>query len=282
MSPLSRLRRALRPFLPSAALALCGAVVLGLAAPQPAVAEIRFPGATGGILRFPNTNQDEDKGNAFAEIWVKQGVEVWQSGSTKLQFFYLGNVVKDSHPYPWNNSIKHGLGVQLSTRPSDHLELTFSARHDWYREFSSGIKKSGWKLAIDYYYYRYFPKEGELWGMPHKANVFKSYGTLAWPGSLEPGDDNLVLTLGGEYSAEYGLGKTGKWLFVPFVDFHMAWDKDQNNYNNKYIPAAGIKLRKPFPTGELFAGIKIEVDHRPVAGTTHVGPMIFAGWYRGW
>lgn len=261
------------------AAALTFAAASGAAAAQP---DLAFPGATGGILRFPNTNQDDDRGNAFAEVWVKQGMEFWRSGTTKAQVFYLGNIVRDSHPYPWNNAIKHGLGIQLSTRPTDHLELTFSARHDWYREFSGGAKKQGWKLAVDYYYYRSFPGRGALWGMPNTARVFKSYGTLAWPGSLEPGDRNLVLTLGGEYSAEFGMGDETPWLFVPFVDLHMAWDRDRNSYNTKVIPAAGVKLRKPFATGELFAGAKIEADHRPIDGTLRTGPMVFAGWYRGW
>ncbi len=244
--------------------------------------KITFPGATGGILRFPNTNQDSDEGNAFAEAWLKQGVQVWQKGDTKLQFFYLGNYVRDTEPNPWNNSTKHGLGVQLSTRLGDHLELTFSARHDWYTELESGLEKSGWRFAVDYYYYRYFPKEGGGFGpFDRVSSVFKSYGTLAAPGSLEPGDTNVVLTVGGEYSLEYKIGDS-PWLMVPFADMHFSWDKDQNNYNNKAIPAAGVKVRRPITKGELFAGAKIEADYRWVEGTLDIGPMVFAGWYRGW
>jgi len=244
--------------------------------------KLSFPGATGGILRFPNTNQDKDEGNAFAEAWLKQGIQFWQRGDTKIQAFYLGNYVRDTEPYPWNNSTKHGVGLQLSTRLGDHLELTFSVRHDWYKELESGFSRKGWRFAIDYYYYRYFPKDGGGRGpFSHKANVFKSYGTLASPGSLEKGDDNIVLTIGGEYSADYKIGESD-WLIVPFVDFHMSWDKDQNNYNNKAIPAVGLKFRKPIKNGELFGGVKLESDFRWVADTVDTGPIVFAGWYRGW
>lgn len=256
---------------------------------SPAIAEetsksrISMPGATGGILRFPNTNQDKDEGNAFAEVWLKQGIVLWSRGDTKVQAFYLGNYVRDTEPYPWNNSTKHGVGLQLSTRVGKHLELTFSARHDWSKELESGYAKNGWRFAVDYYYYRYFPSKTDLqWGpFSHKANVFKSYGTLATPGSLDDGDTNIVLTVGGEYSGDFQIGESD-WLMVPFVDFHMSWDKDQNNYNNKAIPAIGVKVRRPIKNGELFAGIKMEADYRWVDGTIDTGPIVFAGWYRGW
>jgi hypothetical protein len=69
---------------------------------------------------------------------------------------------------------------------------------------------------------------------------------------------------------------------VPFADLHLGWDRDGNGYNTKVIPAVGIKLRNPIRNGELFAGINIEADYRPISGSLSTGPMIFAGWYRGW
>lgn len=262
-------------------------IIIALAAPAFSSEEPRkgleMPGATGGILRFPNTNQDKDEGNAFAEAWLKQGLILWKDGDTKVQAFYLGNLVGDTDLNPWNNSGKHGLGLQLSTRVGKHLELTFSGRHDWYSERKTDRTLSGWRFAIDYYYYRHFPakKELDLGVLSYKAAIFKSYGTLAYPGSLEKDDDNAVLTVGGEYSWDFQIGESD-WLAVPFVDLHMSWDADANNYNNKAIPAAGVKLRRPIHYGELFAGVKIEADYRWVDETLDIGPMVFVGWYKGW
>ncbi|MEH6832512.1 MAG: hypothetical protein V7661_16895 [Sulfitobacter sp.] len=119
------------------------------------------------------------------------------------------------------------------------------------------------------------------WGpFSHKANAFKSYGTLAAQGSLEKGDDNIILTIGGEYSAEYKIAESD-WLMVPFSDFPMSWDKGQSSYNNKAIPAVGVKFRKLTKNGELFAGVKLDSDFRWVADTVDVGPIVFAGWFRG-
>lgn len=241
-----------------------------------------FGGATGGILRFPNTNQDRDSGNSFGEAWLKLHATLWSRGDTKLQAYGLANYVRDSKPFAYNNTQKAGVGLYFSTRLGDHLHLGFSARHDWFEELATPTRRQGWRYAIDYYYYRYFPakKEQTLWRMTKTANVFKSYGTLETPGSLQPGDDNVVLSIGGEYSADYSIPDS-KLIFVPFVDTHFVWDADGNNYNNKLIPAIGAKLRYPLVNGEVFFGVKYEVDYRWQKDTLAQGPMIFLGWYKG-
>lgn len=243
---------------------------------------LKFGGATGGIIRAPNTNQDLDKGNAFAEAWLKLDVELWRQGDTVLKAFVLGNYVRDTKPFAYNNTTKGGVGISLATRPNDNLEITFSARYDWFRENKTAVRRQGWRCAIDYYYYkRWEQTEPKMFaGMSKRANVLKSYGTLAYPGSLIPGDKNVVLTLGAEYSAEYQIPDS-KLLFIPFIDTHFSWDNDGNNYNNKLIPAVGVKLRKPIKNGEIFFGVKYEVDYRWVDKTVRTGPMIFAGWYKG-
>ncbi len=244
--------------------------------------KLKFSGATGGIVRFPNTNQEEDRHNAFAEAWIKADVELWRRDNTVLRAYVLGNYVRDTKPYDYNNTTKAGIGLSLSARPHDDLEVTLSARHDWFGELDSTTRREGWRVAIDYYYYKYFEaKEPRLfWGMTKRANVLKSYGTLEFPGSLVRGDDNLVLTLGAEYSADYVIPDSSL-LMVPFVDVNFAWDVDANNYNNKLIPSIGVKMRKPLERGEIFWGVRYEVDYRWVENTVDTGPMVFLGWYKG-
>lgn len=243
---------------------------------------LKFGGATGGILRAPNTNQDLDENNAFGEAWIKGDVELWRKGETVAKAFILANYVRDTKPFAYNNTTKAGIGLSLAMRPHKNIELTFSARHDWFKELTSPVRRQGWRFAIDYYYYkRWEQTEPKNFGnLSKRANVLKSYGTLASPGSLIAGDNNVVLTVGGEYSSEYQFPNSDL-LLVPFVDTHFSWDKDQNNYNNKLIPAVGVKIRKPLDKGELFFGVKYEADYRWVDKTMDTGPMIFAGWYKG-
>lgn len=267
----------------AALLARSFVAAFALAQAIPAIADITTPGATGGILRFPNNNQTEEDNNGFAEAWLKMGVQFQQTGTTRVQVFYLGNLERDTKAFSWNNTTQHGVGLQISTRPTDHLELTFSARYDWSLELDSGRRKQGWRPAINYYYSRHFKQNGTLFvGQPYSANVLRSFGTLEFPNSIDETDDNFVLSIGSEYSAEIQLDEGGNFLLAPLVNLQLGWDSNQNNYNTKIIPAIGVKVRKPLVTGEFFTGIKIEVDYRPVAGTTDIGPIIYSGWYYSW
>ena len=98
------------------------AVLLSLFLTTTAVAEtpgrfqLNFSGATGGIIRAPNTNQDHDTGNAFAEAWVKLDLELWRQGNTVLKAFFLGNYVRDTKPYAYNNTTKAGSDRQKRSK----------------------------------------------------------------------------------------------------------------------------------------------------------------------
>lgn len=239
-------------------------------------------GATGGIARYPNSNQDLDDGNAFAEVWIKPDLEIYRHNDTRIKAFILANYVRDSKPFVYNNNRKEGIGLSASTRIGNHLEVIASIRRDWYRELETSNKLQGTRYFLNYYYYKYWPAQGdsELFGMPKQATIFKSYGGIEYPGSLLEEDDNIVVPLGGEYSADYRIGDTD-FLFVPFADLDFSWDADKNNYNNKFIPSIGLKVRRPIEKGEFFMGVKYEVDYRWVDETIDHGPKIVAGWYKG-
>lgn len=248
-----------------------------------AIAEdARFHGATGGILRFPNSNQTEDNENLFGEAWLKLAYTLLKTQKGKLSVYTLGNFVADTKPYAYNNTAKIGLGLSYSYQVNDALNLTFSARRDWFRERNTPVRRSAAKYEITYYYYRYWAADADdtMFGLPRKAWTFKSYGTLAYPGSLERNDENIVLTFGGEYATDLAIGES-KWLLTPFLDLDFAWDKDGNNYNNKIVPGLGAKIRRPIKKGEFFVSLRVQADHRWKAGTTDVKPGIHFGWYKG-
>ncbi|WP_141137797.1 hypothetical protein [Actibacterium lipolyticum] len=247
-----------------------------------AAEDTRFHGATGGILRFPNSNQPEDENNLFGEAWLKLAYSVAKTEKGNLSFYTLGNVVADTKPFAYNNTAKLGVGLSYSYQVSDALNISFSARHDWFQERTTDVRRSAMKYEMTYYYYRYWAAEPDdkMFGLSRNAWIFKSYGTLAYPGSLEENDDNLVLTLGGEYSTDLQLGES-KWLLSPFIDVDFAWDRDGNNYNNKIIPGVGAKIRRPIEKGEIFVSLRAQADYRWKAGTTDVKPGIHIGWYKG-
>jgi hypothetical protein len=242
----------------------------------------RLSGATGGIFRFPENLQPKNEGNLFGEAWAKLSYELDRTDRAVTSLFALGNFVADSRGFSHNNTAKIGLGLSHSIQVTDALNVTFSARYDWFMERDTDIRRSGIRLAADYYYYKRWeagPGEKAL-RLPRIATVFKSYGTLAYPGSLEEGDDNIVLTLGGELSTDLDL-PDADWILSPFADFDFSWDKDRNGYNNKIVPGIGVKVRYPLEHGEIFAGIRLSADYRPITGSVETGPTVFLGWYKG-
>ena len=260
------------------------AMALLLLPPEAHAEEKPWTGATGGILRLPNSNQAHDDGNAFGEAWGKIDRTLHRTEKDRMTVFVLGNAVTDSAGYGYNSTSKIGIGLAWSRQVSPELNLTFSLRHDWARERDTDLQQNGVRAAIDYYFYRY--REGEpdqrMWGLPVRGTILKSYGTLAYPGSLQPGDRNLVLTAGGELSRDLALGKT-KLLLSPFLDVDMAWDLDGNDYNNKLVLGGGVKLRRPLPTGELFAAARVQSDYRWQQDHDRltVRPGLHLGWYVG-
>lgn len=222
------------------------AVAVALAVPTATQARDlgeRFSGATGGILRYPNDLQPESDGNLFGEAWLKAGLSLYKTAKTDTAIYTLANVVGDKVGYSYNITAKIGIGLSHSIQFNDALNVTLSARYDWYKPRETDVRRKGFRYAIDYYYYKRWEAgpDAQLFGLSKTATVFKSYGTLAYPGSLVEGDDNLVLTIGGELSVDYDLADT-KWILTSFADFDIAWDRDQNNYNHKHRDQDAVSL----------------------------------------
>jgi hypothetical protein len=259
------------------------AVLLPFSAPLAAEGlNDRISGATGGILRSPNDLQPENDGNLFGEAWAKFAFSLMKTEKTDTALFVLGNGVADSQGFSYNNTVKIGVGLSHSIQFNESLNVTLSGRYDWYKQSATGERREGLRLATNYYFYRRWEAapDDRMLGLKRTATVLKSYGTLAYPGSLVDGDNNLVLTLGGELSADLDLPAT-EWILTPFADFDFAWDKDQNNYNNKFVTGIGAKLRYPLEKGEIFAGVRFSSDYRWIDRTFDTGPVAYVGWYKG-
>lgn len=258
--------------------------VLIVLAAGPAAAESPWTGATGGILRYPNSNQAHDASNAFGEAWAKIDRTIHRTADDRVTVFVLGNAVTDTVGHAYNSTSKIGIGLSWSRQVTPALNMTLSLRRDWARERDTGLTQQGMRLALDYYYYRHWQGQPGMraLGLPVSGTVLKSYGTLAYPGSLRPGDRNLVLTLGGELSRDLDLGR-GALLLTPFVDADAAWDSDGNDYNNKLVLGAGLKLRRPLPTGEVFAAARLQSDYRWQQDDDRLTlrPALHLGWYVG-
>lgn len=243
----------------------------------PALASDRLTFSSGGIARFPNSQQEDDTGNAMIEAWAKAN---YAFGPQGLSFFLRGKFISDSVQYDYNNAQTLGVGLAYKLKTGKDSSLTFTLRHDWYERYHSGSHEKGWRFLIDYFYidFQKVDAGARMWGLPHDATLFKIWANLTYPDTLSDGDHNIVVTSGAEYAARLDL-PGNKWQLSPFVALNLSWDKDDNSYNNKLQPGLGVKLRWPLPGGDIHAGVRYRGDYRWGSGSFEHGPGLFVGWY---
>lgn len=238
-------------------------------------------GAVAGVIRTPNSNQPGDDQNTYGEALSWVGYRLYDTGRSRLALYSHAFVSADSNRAPYNNVNKVGIGLRYRFKLSKAVTLTFSARHDWDERRRTGHRRQGMRYAVDGFIFKYWSADRDETriGLPVTARILKAYATLETPGSLRAGDDNLVLTFGGELSEKMRLPNTDLRLAL-FADVAGAWDLDQNNYNNKLIPAVGIKVEYPLEGGVIYAGARMRADWRWIRGTVDVAPGLVIGWFR--
>lgn len=260
-------------------LAIVFAVLMVLCA-RPLWAQDPFTFSSGGIVRFPNSQQAADEGNVMLEGWAKLSYQMHQSRWGELSFFLRGKYVADTARYDFNNSETWGLGLAYKVKPGDKSSLTFSVRHDWYQRQLSPTQNYGWRFLIDYFYLDYRPERNgrQMWGLDRKATIFKIWANLTYPDTLNPGDNNTVFTSGAELGTNLILPES-KWYVTPFWSLNLSMDSDNNAYNNKVQPGLGVKIRYPLPNGDVHVGVRYRGDYRWGPDSFESGPGVFVGWY---
>lgn len=250
--------------------------VLGLwALPVSADSTDRLTFSTGGILRLPNTQQPSDQDNGYFEGWLKAS---WAVGKTPFSVFLRGKTIADTVGYSFNNHTTFGYGVSLKTKIGKRASAAFAVRHDW--QSRVGEDREGTRFLIDYFFLDYHVTQNgqRMFGLDQKARIIKIYASLIGPETLARGNDNIAVTFGGELSANLAIPDS-RFRLSPYLAIHVAWDSDENNWNNKAQPSLGVKLKWPLPKGDIHLGARYQGDYRWLSKTYRSGPGAFIGWY---
>jgi len=261
------------------AIGLTGGLMGGLKAGMASAADgVSY--ASGGIVRLPNSQQFSDRDNAMLEGWAKASLPLRRLGSAELGFFVRGKYLSDTAGYAFNRSQTGGIGLALKLKPGKKSSLTFSLRHDWYKRRGTPILREGTRFLVDYFFldYKSAQRGDKMLGLRKTARVFKVFANFTYPDTLAKGDHNKVSSGGGEVSWNLALPDTKLYL-SPFLSLSLSWDSDENSYNNKAQPGAGIKARWPVSGGDVHVGLRYRGDYRWVSDTFRHGPELFVGWY---
>lgn len=255
-------------------------VIISFSSPTVASEKSRISGFFAGNLRFPNSNQPSDEGNGFGEVLGRVGYALFEDEIHRVSLFTHAIIVGDTTGFSFNNTNRVGVGLRYRVKATRRLTFTFSGRYDWFAQRDTDVRLDGERYAIDAFYFRFWSAKSGLrrFGLPVHSSVLRIFSTLSTPGSLSPGNKNVVLDFGGEISERYTLPKTN-WRFASFVDLTGTWDLDGNSFNNRVIPAVGLRFERPLQGGSIRIGARIRADYRWIDDTFDVKPGFIAGWF---
>jgi hypothetical protein len=240
-----------------------------------------FTSVTGGTIRFPYSLQPGDDDNVYFEAFYKIALPVWKSDKAKISVFVRSFYSRDSLSLTFNNRSKSSVGIAYDRKISKTFSITASAQYDWDYRFLSSKTKSGFRANLSYFYYKSWWRNmpGDQKGWFRQKSWARAWGVFTFPESLDAGNTNLAFITGMEAAMAYVRPK-GKLQYVPFAELTLAKDSYKLSFNNKFIPAAGFKFRRPVKGGEVNLGVKYALDRRWIAGTTQYGAVVFGGWYK--
>jgi hypothetical protein len=125
----------------------------------------------------------------------------------------------------------------------------------------------------------------------------KSSGPLGYPGSNwsvltinpsvisgTPEDDNVLL----QGRVEQGIDwkKYGNWTLNTYAALGYSADKNELSYNNKFVPALGVKMTRSFSSGVVDIGVQAvyQNNFRGVTSgpNTDYGVQAYVSYWTGW
>jgi hypothetical protein len=120
-----------------------------------------------------------------------------------------------------------------------------------------------------------------------------TWGVLIFPTSITPETkdgkevtDNVLLQGKVEQGIDWFRFGDDKWKLNTFASFNYTIDNAGLTYNNKLVPAVGVKVVRAFKDGVLDLGIQgvYEQRLRPAAGEKKnaTGVQVYASWWFGW
>ena len=230
---------------------------------------------SGGQLRFPNSQQAGDHGNAMIEPWARLDRRLWSQGKLDISVFVRLKPIADTADFSFNNATTIGAGLAVRLRPAKDLSLGLALRHDWMKRRDGTASKRGLRAIADFFYLSYQPLDGD---QSVSARVIKAWGSATFPDSLNSGDTNLSFS-GGAEAAWHMPQASPNLTLIPYVAMILALDTDGNTYNNKAQPQLGLRWRWRLNGQDVSLGLRYQTDYRWKNNSFRHGPGLTAGWY---
>jgi len=116
-----------------------------------------------------------------------------------------------------------------------------------------------------------------------------SWGTVTAPAGVGDTERNNTIFQG---KTEQGIdwfafGRDKKWRFNTYASVGYSADSDKLSYNNKFVPAIGMKVSRSFENGVVDIGVQAVMERRWITDTsgkagTGTGVQAYASYWFGW
>jgi len=244
------------------------------------------PGSTWGAIRYPSSEQPEEKQDLVLEGAIEQGLDILSLGeNTRLTPFIKLAYKLDTEKLDYNNKLQLAPGIKVRHYLSDSAILDVGVRYEVERRVETGRTWDGpavfaswfasWAFSCgecaghDLFARRRFP--GRIWG------------EVRYPGSQVPVEQNDLIAEG---AIEQGVdwvefGEFG--TLNTFARVEYTADTARLEYNRSVTFGVGVQLnRRIGSNGLLQIGAQYAHDYRWESDVRNDAVMAFVLWSGWW
>jgi len=244
------------------------------------------PGSMWGDVRFPSSEQREDKDNLILEGAIEQGVDLFKiSDITPVTAFVSLNYTLDSEKFDYNNKTKFGFGFKIRHFISNNIVIDFGAKYELDHRLESNNDLDGfmgfsnWFASWSPELWQYTTDDGQ--SFPRSYPGF-TWGGLRYPGSQDK-DEEYDLILEGALEQGIDWFSVGNTVFNTFFTFKYVVDNQDYAWNNSVTYGVGSKIKIPIAnSGIIQFGTQFSQNKRLISGRTEDDVIFFLNWSFWW
>lgn len=229
-----------------------------------------------GVIRFPSSEQPEDKYNFILEGAFQKELDIAKyNNRLSLTAFAHLNYVIDSEKYDYNNKLKPATGIKLRYFPINNVVLETGILYEWDRRFSTDRTLEGTQVFLNGF---------SSWDLNKLIKNNYDYPGFTWfslrhPGSQDKEEqDNIIIE--GAFQQGIDWYKKDDKTVNSFVEIKYILDKEKYSWNNHMTYSLGSRFKIPVTEKLMIQpGVKYSFNRRFKTGNTEQKAMLFVDWY---
>jgi len=244
------------------------------------------PGSMWGDVRFPSSEQREDRDNLILEGAIEQGVDLFEiAEKTPVTAFVSLNYTLDSEKFDYNNKTKFGFGFKIRHFLTDSIVIDMGAKYELDHRLESNDDRDGFQGFTNWFgswspeLLQYTDESGQSFPLSYPGFT---WGGLRYPGSQDK-DEEYDLILEGALEQGIDWVAVENVIFNTFFKLKYVVDNQDYAWNNSVTYGVGSKLKIPIAnSGIVQFGVQFSQNKRLISGRTEDDVIFFLNWSFWW